>query len=63
MIKFFGDVMDRNYDAIAFISKYCCFKKVWVAIFADIIKIITMFIKKIFKDSKKVKRIINYVSK
>ena len=55
--------MDRNYDAIAFISKYCCFKKVWVAIFADIIKIITMFIKKIFKDSKKVKRIINYVSK
>ena len=28
-----------------------------VAIFADIIKIITRFIKKIFKDSRKVKRI------
>ena len=34
-----------------------------VAIFADIIKIITMFIKKIFKDSRKVKRIRNHVSK
>ena len=33
-----------------------------VAIFADIIKVITMFIKKIFKDSK-VKRIRNYVAK
>ena len=34
-----------------------------VAIFAEIIKIITKFIKKIFKDSRKVKRIRNYVSK
>ena len=34
-----------------------------VAIFADIIKIVTMFIKKIFKESKKVKRIKNYISK
>ena len=34
-----------------------------VAIFADIIKIVTMFIKKIFRDSKKVKRIRNYISK
>ena len=34
-----------------------------VAIFADIIKVITMFIKKIFKDSRKVKRIRNYVPK
>ena len=33
------------------------------AIFADFIKIATMLIKKIFKDSKKVKRIRNYVSK
>ena len=31
-----------------------------VAIFADIIKFVTMFIKTIFKDSRKVKRIINY---
>ena len=34
-----------------------------VAIFADIIKIATMFIKTIIQDSRKVKRIINYVSK
>ena len=34
-----------------------------VAIFAGIIKILTMFVKTIFKDSKKVKRIRNWVSK
>ena len=34
-----------------------------VAIFADFIKIATMLIKKIFKNSKTVKRIKNYVSK
>ena len=34
-----------------------------VAIFANIIKIVTMFIKTIFTDSKKVERIRNYVSK
>ena len=34
-----------------------------VASFADIIKIITIFFKTIFKDSKKVKRIWNYVPK
>ena len=34
-----------------------------VAIFADIIKIVTMFIKTIIKDSRKVKRIRNYESK
>ena len=33
-----------------------------VAIFAGIIKIITMFINAIFKNSRKVKRIKNYVS-
>ena len=38
-------------------------RKPGVAVFADIIKIITMFIKKIFKDSRKVKRIRNYVLK
>ena len=27
MIKFVGDVMDRNYDVIALISKYLYFKK------------------------------------
>ena len=34
-----------------------------VAIFGDIIKIVTTFIKAIIKDSRKVKRIRNYVSK
>ena len=34
-----------------------------VATFADMIKIVIMFIKTIFKDSTKVKRIGNYVSK
>ena len=34
-----------------------------VDIFADIIKIVTMFIKTITKDSRKVKRIRNYESK
>ena len=35
----------------------------WVAIFADIIKIITRHIKQTFKDSEKAKRIRNYVLK
>ena len=34
-----------------------------VAIFADIFKIVTMFIKKFFKETRKFKRIFNYVSK
>ena len=34
-----------------------------VAIFADIIKIVTIFIKAILKGSKEVKRIRNYLSK
>ena len=34
-----------------------------VATFADMIKIVIMFIKTIFKDSTKLKRIGNYVSK
>ena len=34
-----------------------------VVIFADIIKIATMFIKAITKDLRKIKRIRNYVSK
>ena len=38
-------------------------RKPGVTIFADIIKIVTMFIKTIIKDSRKVKRIRNYVSK
>ena len=50
--------MDRNYDAIAFILR-----RPTVANFADIIITATMFIKTTFKDSKKVKRITNYVLK
>ena len=54
--RFVGDVMDRKINSSISIRSR-------VAICADIIKIITMFIKKIFKDSKRVKRIRNYVSK
>ena len=55
--------MDRSHDVITFISKYLYFKKTVVANFAGIIKIVAMFIKTIFKDSRKIKRIRNYVSK
>ena len=54
--------MDRNYDVIIIISKYPYFQKTGVDIFADIIKIVTMYIETITKDSRKVKRIRNYVS-
>ena len=50
--NFVGDIMSRSYDVINFILK-----KPRVAIFADINKIVTMFIKTIFKDTKKEKRI------
>ena len=48
--------MDRNYDVITI-------RRPGVVVFADIIKIVTMLIKTITKDSRKVKRIRNYVSK
>ena len=44
--------MGRNYDVITFISKYLFLRMPRVAIFADIIKIVTMFVKTIRKDSK-----------
>ena len=68
--------MDRNYDVITFLSIYLYLKRPRGAIFADIIKVITMFNKTVFadiikvitmfnktvlKDSKKVKR--NYALK
>ena len=59
--NFIGDVVDRIYYVITFILKYIYFKKVEVAIFADIIKILTMFI--IYKDSRKAKISRNYESK
>ena len=37
--------------------------KLGIVIFTDIIKIVTMFIERIFRDSGKVKRMKNYVSK
>ena len=55
--------MDRNYDVITFISVYLFLRRSRVANFADIIKIASLFIKTTFKDSKKVKRIRNYVLK
>ena len=51
--------MDRNYDVIIFISKYFISR---VAIFADIIKFVTVFIKTLFKYWKEVKKIRHYVS-
>ena len=45
--------MDRNYGVIIFILKYLILRRPRVAIFAEIIKIVTIFIKVIFKDSKK----------
>ena len=50
--------MDKNYDVMNFILRMPR-----VAILTDITKIVTMFIRKILEDSKKVKIIRNYVSK
>ena len=55
--------MGKNDDNISFFSKKLYFKKTWVAIFADIIKILTMFIKTILKDSRKFRRVRKYLSK
>ena len=55
--------MGRNYDVITFFSKTLYYKKAWVAISADIIKVVTMFLKTIPKDSRKVGRLRNYLSK
>ena len=54
--------MVRNYDVITFFLNTLVLMP-GVAIFADIIKIATMFIKTVIQDSRKVKRIINYVLK
>ena len=45
--------MYRNYDVITFFQNILILRRPGVAIFADIIKIVTTFIKTIFKDSKK----------
>ena len=55
--------MDSNYDVIIFFQQTFILRRLVATIFADIIKIVTMFIKTILKDSGKVRRIRNYVSK
>ena len=60
---FVHDVIDRMYYIITFISKYFFLRRAGVPILADIIKILTMFIITIYKDSRKVKINWNYVSK
>ena len=47
--------MDKKYDVITFISNYPFLRITGVAIFTDIIKIVTALVKKIIKDSRKVK--------
>ena len=55
--------MERNFDVIIFILKYSFLRKPRVAISVDIIKIVTMFIETMYRDSKEVKRKRNYISK
>ena len=55
ILNFVGDVIERDYDVITVISKYRYFKKAVVAIFADIMKIITRFIKRIIIKKKIIK--------
>ena len=53
--------MDTNYDAMSFILDKLFLRRPREAILTDIIKIATMFIIIISKDSRKVKRIRKYV--
>ena len=55
--------MDRKCEDITFFQNTLILRRPGVAIFADIIRIVTMFITTITKGSRKVKRIRNYVSK
>ena len=45
--------MNRNYNVITFFQKTFILRRPGAAIFAGIIKILTMFIKNFFKDSRK----------
>ena len=51
---FVGDVMDRSYDVINIISKYLFLRRPRVAIFAEIIKFVTIFVTTIFIRLKKI---------
>ena len=55
--------MNSNYDVITFILEYFILKRLRVTNFADIIKIATLFIKILIKNSNKIKRVINYTLK
>ena len=44
--------MDRNYDIMIYIQSSFILRRPRVAIFAGLIKIVTMFIKTIFKGSR-----------
>ena len=51
---FVGDVMDRSYDVINIISKDLFLRRPRVAIFAEIIKFVTIFVTTIFIRLKKI---------
>ena len=53
--------MGTNYDVKNFFPKKIA--RTGIALFADIIKTVTMFVKTILKDSRKVRRIRNHISK
>ena len=55
--------MKRNYDVITLFQRKFILRRPRVGIFAGFIKTMTTFIKTILKDSRKVGRIRNYVSK
>ena len=48
--------MDKNYGVIIYLKNTFILRRPDVAILADIIKILTFFIKTILKDSRKVKK-------
>ena len=48
--------MDRNYEVVIFSSKFLFLRGALVVIFADFIKIVTMFTKTIFQDSRKLEK-------
>ena len=54
VIKFFGDVVDRNYDVITIISKYFYSR---VTNFADTTKIEACLLKQLLKTQKKLEEL------
>ena len=60
VINIFGDAIVKDYDVITLISKYLYFKKAWSSQFYWHQLNCNRIYQKIFKDSKKVKRITNF---